>query len=929
MSARNKFFAVALSLACLLTPLAAAAQVPSGEIAGTVTDPKGAVVVGATVTVYAEGGAQPVATVTTDAQGQYKVPNLAPGTYAVAVAAEGFNAARVERQTVAAGKATRVDARLEVGAVETSVTVTASGPKANSDPTYQALRRQGQDFTGEYARVTNLVLKRDAATFRLRSGEIYFLPPVEGRVTGAVFIGDGELELIPPVEHEQRSLTLFTGQPMLKEPFTRVTLRFTDKTYEEVRKSPKAVMATGGPQAARAKDIFRDNQELLRKQLRTNMELRTLVDLYTPERPGFLVAFVEGKRYEKLVFEIDPLGIPEVSPEEVRLSSYGETDWGSWTAFHLSPEYKAGKATADQDHRIFDITHHEIDGAIKGTQLAATDTLSFRPLVAGSRVLPFQLYPTLRVGRVRDEQGRDLQFIQEGKNRDADFAVIWPEPLEAGKTYKVTVEYQGGDVLQDYGGGNFILNPSARVSWHPNNYGSQAGDRATFEMTFRYPKGKTFIGTGAQTGATVEDGGYTVAKWSSGQLELAVTGFNYGVFKKKEVMDKEAGYNIEVYANEGLTNQLNQATMAPDGPRPRTGPGTFIEGRKLSAEDGLISTTGMADAMMADAQNSTRIFNAFFGRLPYTRVALTQQPAPNFGQAWPTLVYMPITSMMDSTQRMMLSDNIMSATSGFFDTVGPHEVAHQWWGHIVGWKSYRDQWMSEGFAEFSASLWLQAVKGDGKFGEFWDERRRRIVEARPQTRDLKPYTVGPVTQGFRLRSGKTGNAYQFMVYPKGAYILHMVRMMMFDRKTGDKRFIGMMQDFIKTHYNKDVSTEDFKRAVEKHMTPEMDLDENGRLDWFFNQWVYGTDLPSYRLEYTVNGDTLTGRVTQSGVSDTFAMLVPVYVDLGKGWVRLGAATIRGNSTTELGPIKLPQAPRKVAIAPFRDVLALDVENVKK
>jgi aminopeptidase N len=152
--------------------------------------------------------------------------------------------------------------------------------------------------------------------------------------------------------------------------------------------------------------------------------------------------------------------------------------------------------------------------------------------------------------------------------------------------------------------------------------------------------------------------------------------------------------------------------------------------------------------------------------------------------------------------------------------------------------------------------------------------------------------------------------------------------MMFDRKTGDQRFMAMMQDFIKTNYNKDVSTEDFKRAVEKHMTQEMNLDGNGRMDWFFNQWVYGTEVPSYKLEYTFSGDTLTGRVTQSGVSDNFAMLVPVYIDMGKGWVRLGSARLRGNTTVDLGQIKLPQAPKKLALAALKDVLAVSVENQK-
>ncbi len=837
MSHRNKFAPFAVALLLLLTPLASAlASAAGGEVAGTVTDPKGAVVVGATVTVVDAATGATIATATTDGQGKYSMPNVPAGAYAVVVRAGGFREARREQLTVEEGKRASADFKLEVGLGETSVTVTATGAKANADPVYGQLRLQGESpFSGDYAQVNGLVLKRDAATFTLRSGELYFLPAVEGRVTGAVFVGEGELSLTPPVEHEKQSLALFTGEPSITEQFTKVVLRFTDKTFEEVKASPQARMSQGGPQAARARELFRENQTLLRRQLRSNIELRTLVDLYTPERPGFLVAFIEGKRFQKLIFQIDPLGIPEVSPEEVLLASYGESDGGYWTAFHLSDEYAAGKASSDEDHRIFDITHHEIDGAIKGTQLAATDTVTFRPLVRGTRVLPFELYGPLRVGRVRDEQGRDLQFIQESKDRDSDFALIWPEPMEAGKSYKVTVEYQGGDALRDMGGGNFFLVP--RLTWYPNNGGSQFGDRATFNMTFRYPKGKMLIGTGAPSAPDAVDGGYTVARWSSGQTELAVAGFNYGTFKKKMVQDADSGYQIEFYANESLPN--------------------FMRG----AEDegvGSMSTTGMADSAIADAQNSTRIFNAFFGKLPYTRVAMTQQPAANFGQAWPTLVYMPFTAFMDSTQRWLSTGSLNYATNEFFQYVGPHEVAHQWWGHIIGWKSYRDQWMSEGFAEFSASLYAQTVRGPDKFVDFWEQQRRRIVEAHPATRNRKPYTVGPVTQGYRLSSGKTGAAYQFMVYPKGAYILHMLRMMMFDRKTGDQRFTAMMQDFIKTHYNKDVSTEDFKRAVEKHMTEEMNLDGNARMDWFFNQWVYGTEVPSYKLEYSVNGDIADG-----------------------------------------------------------------------
>ena len=902
----RKFLSLACALVVVVCPLLVA-HASGGEIAGTITDPQGAVVVGANVTAT-DTATNKTFTAVSDAQGHYKI-SVPAGTYNVTIAAKGFNDVQRASVRVEDGKTASVNARLEIALEGGSVTVTANAKPG--DPVYLQLRQQGreaQDFTGPYATVNNLVLKRDAATFTLHSGEIYFVPTVEERTVGAVFFGEGELMLVPPTEAEKHSLKLFTDEPTLTESFDKLVLRFTDKTFDEIKASAQVKMSTNGAQASRARDAYHDNQSLLRKTLRRNMELRTLVDLYNPNRPGFFTAFIDGKRYNKLVFQYDPLGIPAVSPEEVLLSSYGETDGGYWTAFHRAEEYAKGTASSDEDHRIYDITHHEIDGAIRSAKLLANDTVTFRALDAGARVLPFRLFASLRVAHVRDEQGRDLAFVQENKDEDADFGVIWPEPLEAGKTYKLNVEYAGNDALVDVGSGNFFVNPRARDSWYPNNEGTAFGDRATFDVTFRYPKGKTLIGTGQEVAPEAYDGDLTLAKWSSGENALAVAGFNYGRFKKKEVLDPDTGYNIEFYANEDVLASMRGAE-----------------------EVGSMNTTGMAGPMLADAQNATRLYNAYFGKLPFNRLALTQQPFANFGQAWPTLVYMPFTAFMDPTQRYLATGgNIRAATDDFFRYVAPHEIAHQWWGHMIGWKSYRDQWMSEGFAEFSASLFVQQIMRDEhKFIDFWNEQRDRITQARPATHDLKPYTVGPLTQGYRLSSGKTYRAYQYLVYPKGAYILHMLREMMYDRKDGDKLFMAMMQDFIKSHYNQDVSTEDFKQIVEKHMTKQMNLDGNGRMDWFFNQWVYGTELPSYKFEYKLDGNTLTGHLTQSGVSDNFRMLVPIYVDLGKGWIRLGEATVVGNSTVDLPPVKLPQPLKRAAACPYDDVLALNIENKKQ
>ena len=327
------------------------------------------------------------------------------------------------------------------------------------------------------------------------------------------------------------------------------------------------------------------------------------------------------------------------------------------------------------------------------------------------------------------------------------------------------------------------------------------------------------------------------------------------------------------------------------------------------------------DKSRDEAQIALGIFQNYFGALPYGRVAMTQQPFPNFGQAWPMLVYMPVTAYFDSTTRNTLGMSGKGAAD-FFKIVAPHEVAHQWWGHIVGWKSYRDQWMSEGFAEFSASLFAHLVYGDQQFLDFWKDQRDRIINKNALGR--RPGDVASVTMGYRAENARTGSVTRNVIYPKGAFILHMIRMMMYDNTTRDDRFIAMIREFVGTHMNQNVSTEDFKRIVEKHMTPDMDITATRNMDWFFNQFVYGTEIPRYKLDYQLTtGDetTLKMKLTQSEVSPAFRMAVPIYLETDdKKLVKLGAIRILGNSSQE-STIKLGFRPKRVVLNAFEDVLA--------
>lgn len=292
------------------------------------------------------------------------------------------------------------------------------------------------------------------------------------------------------------------------------------------------------------------------------------------------------------------------------------------------------------------------------------------------------------------------------------------------------------------------------------------------------------------------------------------------------------------------------------------------------------------------------------------------------------LVYLPICGFLDSTQQHFMG---LHPEDMYWKVVTAHEMAHQWWGQTVGFRSYRDQWMSEGFANTSASIFLQATrKNNNDFREFWKQQRKLLTEKNAQ--GFRPIDVGPVTMGIRLATEKTGwDVYQNLVYPKGAYILHMIRMMMWQPKDADEQFMEMMRDFVSTYRLQAATTEDFKAIVEKHMTQQMDIEGTHTMDWFFREYVYGTDLPVYHFESQVTnasngGVNLHLKVVQSGVPDNFHNIVPIYLELQDGRVvRMGSVRMSGNSTTEHDvPLAKPPAPiKKVWINYNYDVLSLD------
>jgi hypothetical protein len=773
----------------------------------------------------------------------------------------------------------------------------------NANAAYQQLR--GLLPGGEVITVHNLELKRDAATFTFSSGSFAFYGEVNGKVTGAVFRGEGHLHITPPTPEERHNLSLLTHAEELDEDFDQVVLRFTDSTSAELH---AASAGAGQPDGAftRAAEELRS---FARHTLRENLDLRLLTGVLSPAPGGFFFAALHGKKTGHLFFEFDPHSIPQVEPEEVALFQWsGMQDTLTIPlAFHRASEYANGVPRGDESNASYKITSEDLDVSIeKSGFLTSLATVRLTAQQEGVAVVPLDLYPTLRVSKVETAQGAPLDFVQENKDDDPDFGVVLAAPLKQGESTTIQITYGGKDVVLNEGGGNYY--PVAREDWFPSA-AQGLGNYATYHMLFHVPKAFQLIATGTRI-KQFNEGGQTTSEWKT-ETPLPVVGFTLGDFESRET--KIAS---------GLTGQVELDAFAN-----RTPPDSFAPLAE-SGTLGTLNTTPMLANELSQGQVAMQIYTNYFGALPFSHVALTQQSACDYGQSWPMLVYLPICGFFDDTQKHFLGigdENLKGHM--YWKVVTPHEVAHQWWGQTVGFRSYRDQWMSEGFADFSASLFLEATRPKpNDYLDFWNSERTLITQKNQF--GFRPIDVGPVTMGLRLSSPRTGfDIYQDLVYPKGAYILHMIRLMMWSPKDGDARFIATMHDFVTTYTLRAATTEDFKAMIEKHMIPEMNLGNNGRMDWFFKQYVYGTELPAYHFqgEVTPNGDqnTLHFALTQSGVSPDFRMPVPLYIEFTDGRIkRIGSINATGNKTIEQTvPLpKLPAPVKRVLINYFDDVL---------
>ena len=714
------------------------------------------------------------------------------------------------------------------------------------------------------SRISGVQIQRDAGVFTLTNGVLALCTPVGGRTIAAVFNGTGTFHFVPATAVEREQLARFVESDTVHTEFESLVLLFTDTTASQITRilsqpSPPSDDAHRALKNALKYFIDKDRQEVDPDLMRPLLDKAQTID--------FIAVFGD----QPLCFRINSHDDEEVSfllPIATHLVHRFETV----VRTHLASEYAYGIFAAPETREDMIPLAYTINADIDdGLDFSASARVTVQPRRSDQQWLQWYLYGKLDVDSVLWSTGEKAEFF-----RGEESSLLWvrSEPLTEHQPLTMTVWYHGDLLYRGEFGWIELRSPDF---WYPRVPESRRG--ATYDITFRHPDNFTLVSITNRM-AERKEGDRVVSRWvSPGPMRNA--SFNIGVYKEFVFEDPRIP-KVTVYMAEGGHSEIGGAL----------------------ASQGVLSGRHMEKQVGADVVNSLSFFQTVYGRIPANELFATEIPE-NHGEAFPGMIHLGWSTFQ------------VTDLSGEDEIFRAHEVAHQWWGIGVDFRTYHDQWLSEGFSDFSGLWYMQTVlKDTKKYFDVLREWKKLILDNRSYLFG-KGQEAGPVWLGWRTQSSATSGDYDLIIYKKGAWVLHMLRVLLTDLKTlNDDAFTSMMKDFYATWNGKQASTDDFRAVVEKHTGMDM--------RWFFDQWIMGTKTPEYTVSHhTVplpNGKfKVTLRVKQSGVPRDFKAYVPLLVTFGSDRFARLRIEVSGN-TEEIDLPLMPLAPEEIIFNDLEGVL---------
>ena len=786
---------------------------------------------------------------------------------------------------------------------------------------YHELRTATLDPAQIY-RVRELTIDREDLHVYFTDGTLAFTKAVDGHITGAFFEGHGEVLVRPPDPAERSSLGLFTGLGVLDDQFTTAFLRFTDDVYNELR--PRLQPADN------AKEFFDHNEPIV--QTLAYLDSLRLLNTYTSKFPAdvkdsFLHARIAGSNLG--VYDVAYDSLAEEQIAVARMTSRGDANYYDiWMSFpgrraRMSKDanrvinpWKSSEAAPIESYRISAelIPPQEID---------ADAHLRMRVRQGGQRLLYFQLSRYLQVKEARAD-GQPVQILQNESVSGSELArqgndevvLVFPEPLRSGQSLDIEMKYRG-NVMEQAGAG--LLYVGARGTWFPN----RGMAFANFDLQFRWPGEWTLVATGKRVSLDTL-GSQLVGRWVS-ETPIPLAGFNLGQYTRKST--KAGPVTIDSYATRGMEYSFAQrvapSTIPVPGRRPREDEDTAVVMPPVD-----VKPLQMGQTVADRSAQAVQQYSQWFGPYPYSSLSLTQFPGPS-SQGWPGLIFLSGMVFLTPEEKVRLNmDDFTRILYG--DLMQNHETAHQWWGSVVSWRGYRDQWLLEALANYSALMLLEHSH-PADFHTAIEYYRNQLLRKNDTGRQY--LEAGPVTLGLRLSSSQFPAGYQIISYGRGTWLFHMLRHMLRDAvvarggtaQAGDELFLHALHTLRDRFSFKQMTTRDVLKVFEEVLPDSLKFENSRSLDWFYDGWVNGTAIPRYMLADVkfAKGAVVHASFTlkQEEAPSELVTSIPIYAVVGGASQPVFVARVFADGTETQLRLRVPSGTRKLIVDPYQTVLS--------
>jgi hypothetical protein len=705
-------------------------------------------------------------------------------------------------------------------------------------------------------RAHDVSLRLEDFELRMEDGTLFATPEALGP-TGLVFVGRARLRFVPRPPAEREQLRQFGGTPGIDIAVPWAFIRIHPADYNRVIETSTLVPDPDPTRRrAEAERVWRE---------RSGRSF--IVDASLPRSPWWLLPGL-GDAVVDFPFRrrVLTFAISSGEPEDVNLF-----DRDRRVQICTYPSGGRPARYNEDDRRVADVLSQDLSVRFEpdSLQLRATHTMRLR-LLAPTSTLRLRLHDDFRVSSVTSDDGGSLFFLrvreQGGLVISLGLNSFRDEPF--GLTVRYAGRHDPAPIDQElvqvrapstlsFTGEDFVDRPPLVYSNRTAWYPRPANEEfAPMRAHFDTPEGWIAVTGGELLSSRTEDGRV-----------------------RAEYRLKEPGKYVTAlvghFEDVGLRQEGEQAVRGFAAPRARS-----IVQRQMQA-----------------AQEILAFYAGLFGPCPYPmlNLAIAEGPTPG-GHSPPGLAYLQQRPPILLTHALPDDPANFSDLPGFFLA---HELAHQWWGQGVAPENPRERWLAEAWAQYAAALWIRHDRGEDAFRSMMDRMARWAVR-----NDAR----GPMHLGPRLGHLKNDpRIFRSIVYDKGAWVLHMLRGLL-----GDEAFFGGARAFIEAHRYAKAGTDDLCEALEK---------ASGRdLAPYFEQWIYGTGLPtltwSSRTETIAGGVRTTVHVQPETLPGPLPLEIAVYASKGPA-VRRVMLDPAGGSWT----IETPEGVRRVELNEDRGLLA--------